>query len=531
MTISYSLAPNPKWYFADLTGKPLGAGSLFSYSNLDKTAFKFIFQDPAGNFPYPDPILIDENGTTGPLYFEFDTANPQDTYYLEVYDVNGNLQWTIDNFSPPTGGGGSVITTGVNLTNLVVNNVLWRNSGAKAGPLPVYFMVAPGAHAGLALTTVQSAANIQAGPDIVFVKNNTNAVDNITFPIFTLGTQPLTGDVAPPVYLRYMCDNTPTGETIKCFQWPITKNVQNLTNITVTVTLWAFLPTNSGANTITLNWYQFFGDGVGASTPTITPIQTLTLTSAWQKFVVQVSVPDITGSIIGACGNDGLFLQVSMPLNAVCDIGFTKPFVCLGTITPTADYITNDMIDAVINSPRTGFIQMSYGDPGFTDVPPGWVYMNDGTIGSATSGATSLASIETFPLYNMLWNNVSDTYAPVTGGRGVSSVADFTANKALTLTRQLGRVLAAAGQGSGLANYTLGEFLGAETHVLSIAEMPAHTHPGSLIGSSTDTNAGAFVQRSNVDNANLSVTVASQGGGAAHNIIQPTVFTNVYIKL
>ncbi len=518
MTISYELAPNPKWYIADLVGRPLAGGSMYTYRSLNKTQKKFTYQDPAGIFPWTDPILFDENGSQGPIYWAIDSSDLQETYYIEVYDADGVLQWTQDNFLPTGGGGGTIITTALDLENLITNNVMWRNIGTSISPLPVNLTVAPGAHAGFAQT-----ANL-AGGDIQFVKNNTNAVDQITFTAFPLGTTPLTGDVTPVDYLRYQCSNAPAGETQKCFQFPITTNVQNLSNQDVTVTLWGFLPVAGGATDITLQWRQFFGDGAGASSDVLHIIQTVTLTTSWDKKVLHDTVPDVSGKVIGGCGNSALFLQVVMPFGAICDIGFTKPSVYLGSIAPQQDYHTYDMIDGVINAQRTGYIMSGFD----TSAPRGYVIMNDGTIGSAASGGTTRANIDTFPLYNLLWNSVSDTYAPVAGGRGSNAIADFTANKALTLTRALGRVLGSAGAGAGLTARTQGEYLGSET--ISISAMPAHTHtiaPPNITLDGSSANTFGKGGGGSPDN----ITIGSTGGSAADGNMPPVTFMNWFIKL
>lgn len=488
MTITYSLAPNPKWYIADLVGLPLAGGTLFSYRSLNKNQYKPIFMDPAGLFPWTQPILFDENGSQGPFYFQFDTAFPDETYYLEVYDSSGVLQWTIDNFSPPGAGGGGTITTALDLENLIANNVFYRNIGTSVTPLPLSLTVAPGNHEAF-------AANAQ--PDTFFIKNNTNAVDQISFPSFVLGATPLTGDVTPVQYLRYECTNSPTGETLKQFQFPITTNVQNLTNQNVAITLWGFLPASGGSNQIILQWVQFFGDGTGGSPTLIQPIQTLTLTTTWQKFIIFDTVPNVSGKIIGTCGNSALYLIATMPLNASCDIGFTKPAVYLGNFTPTEDYQTYDEIDTIINSPRTGDLRFGFNN--FT--PYGWIFMDDRTIGSATSGATNRANTDTFPLYYLLWNAVIDQWAPVVGGRGASAIADFDANKAMSLTKALGRVFAGTLNTFTNLVYTA-NFLTLEFTMSSTAQYPT----------------GAPVNLSNVAGA-LPSGLSSGASGAIYYVI------------
>lgn len=531
MTVSYSLAPVPKWYIADLVGLPLAGGYLATFSSLDHTALNPVYEDSAGAFIWPYVtiphvgslgILFDENGAQGPFYFRFDTATPNLLYYLEVYDSAGVLQWTIDDFSPVSGSGGSIVTTALDIDNLVTNNVMWRNSGTSVSPLPVSLKIAPGAHAALA-NNILNSSGTYSGPDIYFIKNNTNATDAITFPTFALGSTQLTGDVTPVDYLKYVCTNAPAGETVKCVQFPITHSVQNLTNQDVTVTIWA--RANSGTSNITLNWYQFFGDGAGATSPVTTPIQTLTLTTSWQKFTTLDTVPDVTGLVLGACRNDGLFLQVQYPLGATCDIDFTKPCVFLGSIAPAEEYVTYDMIDGVINAQRTGYVMSGFD----TASPGGYVMMNDGTVGSATSGGTTRANADTFPLFNLLWNNVSDTYAPVSTGRGASAVADFTANKTINLTRMLGRVLGGSGAGAGLTARILGQYLGAET--ISIASMPAHTHDSDGHGSFLTTNPNDTALYGGGGLGHGLNATGSTGGSAVDGNMPPVSFMNFFIKL
>lgn len=161
-----------------------------------------------------------------------------------------------------------------------------------------------------------------------------------------------------------------------------------------------------------------------------------------------------------------------------------------------------------------------------TVADPGWVMITDGTIGSAASGAT-YAAADAASLYSLLWTNVVNTYAPVSGGRGGSAAADFAANKTLKIPIMLGRALASAGAGSGLTSRALGQFLGEETHALVEAENGPHTHDFTAIVLAVGSQIGA----GGIPVNSQSTPTTSSGSGTGHNTMQPTTFLNLMIKL
>ena len=191
---------------------------------------------------------------------------------------------------------------------------------------------------------------------------------------------------------------------------------------------------------------------------------------------------------------------------------------------------------------------------------PGWIMMNDQTIGSVSSAA-AFASADAQALYELIWTNVSDTYAPVTGGRGGTASGDFGAGKPMRLTKVLGRALAAAGSGSGLSSRMLGATVGEEANVLTIANLiqhdhtvflndPGHTHSYQAGFVSANDGGGynpAFQnQYRTTGSSQTGITIWSDGAGTGTqnkvgktgsadptpmNNMQPTAFLNVMIKL
>lgn len=540
MTISYQLGPIPKWYFADLAGKPLGSGGMAVFLSTAKSTAAQVFQDPAGQEPWPtvtigsqaNCILFDMNGSQGPFYWLIDPSQPTLTYFIVIVDSNGNEVFTIDGYLPPTGtGGGGTITENIPITNLVVNNTFWRNSGNISNPVPQFQILAPSNHEGFSLS---NQANVS--PDIIFYKNGGGATDTISFNKFTLGNILGANDPTPVYSFNYTC--TATGaETLKWIQFPICSGVQNLAGIPVTITFYGI--NNANNPNVSLYWYQSFGDGSGATAPISTLIQTQSLTNSWAQYKITTTIPSVSGKTLGVSPipNDGLFLQFRYTTGVSTNNDIAKPSLYIGNVSPTTDIQTNDYVNSIGSSARTGDVRIGLNN--FNSF--GWVPMNDGSIGNISSAATTRANSDTFPLYSTLYLNVSDTYAPVSGGRTApgntigSCVTDFLANKPISLTKSLGRALGNIGMpssgGSG-TTWALGQTTGEENHTLTIAEMPSHNHPGTSIPFSNQPASRGGGGADTVTQLNpFNVTIAPQGGGTGHNTMQPITFMNVFIKL
>ena len=530
---------NPIWTAFDLVGRPAGGAQLFSYHNLNPTIPFPIYMDASASEAWPNPILFDENGQQGPFYFLFNPSFPEDTYYLVLKDSDDNTIWTVSNYFP-SGGGGSVITTSSALKNYLGNSVFWRAAGTPIAPNFDTYLIANPAN-----NTVICPGNHAAiyTPDIYYYRPDGSLTDAITItPFSPAGSTPLTGDNTPEYYLNYKCTAVPSGSSIKGIAFPVVSHLKTLENQSMTLSLWA--QGISGSQVLSMQYYQY--TGTGSNTPTVTvpfafaPFNLAPTTGVWTRQKFPFTVPSSAGLILGNNNNSALYIIIGLPLSATCEINFTNVRLYLGTGAPDADFDTYDQIDSVINTPRTGDTRTSMN----SFAPFGWVPMNDGTIGSPASAATTRANFDTFYLYQLIWNQTNtnpttQAYAPIQTSsgvpttRGASADADFAANKRLQLLAALGRVFAGAG-----GAHPVGQPLGADTVALTANNMAPHTHTIGGGGTSlfrTFNSAGAAIASpltgtqvfdNIIQNTDANVTAVTPV-----SVQQATTYLNVFMKL
>lgn len=176
--------------------------------------------------------------------------------------------------------------------------------------------------------------------------------------------------------------------------------------------------------------------------------------------------------------------------------------------------ISKDKIDADFARNlgwTTGDVKLTYK----TRADAGWVMMNDGSIGNASSGATTRANADCYDLFVLLWNIPAcgvQTFAGVNTNKGSSAVADWASNKRLVLPKTLGRALAGAGNGAGLSNRALGSVVGKETFV-NTGDQSVRLSDGTLIQWGIGANNGWITFPKPFSNTNYSVTTMSTRTG------------------
>lgn len=524
---TYNLLPPPRWLFTDLTGLVLSNGTMFTYEDLNRTVPKAVYLDPAGMNPWTNPIVFALNGMpNGAFYFASDS-----NYYLAVFDQNNVPQFTVGQFP---GSQGTSVSGASFIANYIRNAqfTYWTNSTTYPG-------------IGYSLNSTDFIAD-----DWLFIRSNLNATINISQQIFNLGQTDVPFN--PVGYLDYECTASGAGaETSKRIYQQL-QSVQTLSGEQVTFAFWGRSSTSS---TVILNIYQNFGTGGSPSATVITPVVIANLTPSWEQYTGTIVIPTVVGMSLGTNGDDNTQLSFDLPLNQVASINLCNVQGQPGTLLSGFPYMTPDDQAKQIDN-------LSYGIPKTGDfkftlrvaADPGWVVCNNSTIGNQFSNS-SYAGLYTKALFELLWNNVSNSYAVLFNSsgtpisRGSTAEADFNANNRITLTATLGRVL---GQFNG--TYPMGSPFGEENHTLITSEIPSitptavstvidptHAHQSEAFTAGTASQNG-FVRGAPPDIGPISTTavatgitvstaISSFGGGGAHNTIQPTSFVNCMIKL
>lgn len=165
----------------------------------------------------------------------------------------------------------------------------------------------------------------------------------------------------------------------------------------------------------------------------------------------------------------------------------------------------------VISNNAGGVVTGTIIDFGGTVAPTGYLPCD----GAAVSRTT----------YAALFGAIGTTWG-VGDGSTTFNVPDFRRRTAI----------GSGGTGTGIIGNAVGDIGGAETYALTISNMPSHSHPGSAVQVRTTGPIGApanSVTSSDVVTgpASAPLSIAPEGGGVAHTIMQPSAVTLKCIKI
>lgn len=171
-----------------------------------------------------------------------------------------------------------------------------------------------------------------------------------------------------------------------------------------------------------------------------------------------------------------------------------------------------DLIDQVLAQVTTANFETGDGQWTFrSTAKSGWLFVQGQTLGDTGSGATLTGSTYE-DLYEFFWDNLSDTYAPVSTGRGASAAADWAAGKTITIPDARDRAPFGVG-----TTWDLGETQGAESVTLLEANLPAHTHGSGTLATSSAGNHTHNIRAANAASAGTGIVESDPSANFTHN--------------
>ena len=260
---------------------------------------------------------------------------------------------------------------------------------------------------------------------------------------------------------------------------------------------------------------------------TLEPLNTVDTGQLVDDAVTTAKVADnaITSALIGT----GAVTSQKIAADAVTQAAIADDAVVQAAIADDAvgtDQIANGAVTAAKLATGAAFVSGMVMPYAGTSAPTGWLL----AYGHAVSRST----------YSDLFSALGTTYGSGDGsstfnlpdlrGRVVAGQDDMGGASANRLTDQTG----------GLNGDTLGDTGGSETHTLTSAQLPAHTHDAGTLSTglnfATSNGTSPVLSLNNV--AGLTTTQAVSGNtggvngshGGAHNNIQPTLILNYIIK-
>jgi hypothetical protein len=342
--MAYLLGSSPLWIFLDDNGDPAVDGTAYFYRNVARSTRKLVYKtQSAVSGTGKSELKINGQGR-----LEWDTIffDDSESYFIQVFDADGNLLATIDNYTAAGTGGGSI-------TNFILEENGFSNGSFdyfKGGtydqddfPASTAVEVAPPSWYYRRKSTADPTETL-----------NFTADDGSGLAVTQIGAT--TTQATASHYLRYSCTAIGTvTEKLIYFRLPSVKTYSNK-QITISADM---RRAAVGANfNVKFFYIQDYGSGTTGSGEQA-PVDIGTskeVTTTWQRFSAQGTVANVltSGLTIDPSRNDAIYLGISLTglLGAVGELHLTNLAVYIGDATGM-DYRTQYISNAS-NLPRPG---------------------------------------------------------------------------------------------------------------------------------------------------------------------------------
>jgi microcystin-dependent protein len=533
ISMTFIRGSNPIWFEVDLTAHAFDdTFYLFILDNEIPYSPLTVWQDPFGNVAWTNPIRFLANGTLpNNIYFD-----PDVVYRLEFRqgDTQADpLIYLVENYVPGVGGDIPVDDTSFSTDNQISN--------------PQFALI--NFTSPLTLNSISSQV-IKIAPDWFL---NLTGSGNVTLTQVLLNSSvedPTNASYALQIQLSgswtnvylsqrfeqngVLWSNTFVSSSITALSGNAPQNISAILVDSQGNSLTTVLNTTS--LTETFNVYEGVGE-IGASVNTDFPPGAYIeyqLTLPNNANVTLTSVQLISGDVAITYPYEQSTIQRQIdqtyhdaypivPVGMVIDyFGFGTPahyFLCNGA---TKSRFTYNQLFSTLTNLET--VTLTMGTPTF-NVANGALYAVGLPVeGNGIPNGTTIITIST--------NTITlSANATVTGANQLRffTVGNGDGSTTFNLPSLAGAVL--AGSGGTLFSTTkgVGSSGGEATHTLTIAEMPAHTHP-PLAPSTAFITGGTGGASSAGTSVSAALTTGSRGGDGAHNNVQPTFLAQKMIR-
>ncbi len=452
MATTYNLGCAPLWVDW-MQGVLLAGGTLTFYNAGDHSVLQNVYQDPFGMTPWANPLTLDAYGrSTLPIYFANNSSLANPNYFIVVKNSNGATDYTIDNYNGALTAIPAQDTSNQNV-NIVRNGqfTVWDHQPVQLSSV----------NGNVLVTTNASVGYQQICDDWYIIKSNNNATDKVSRVAFTSGQTNV--PYSPSFYLQYQCTANTGGETFKYIAQKYYQTSEFLNGQMVSFSFWAKADQARG---LTVSWGQNFGTGGSPSSTVITPMQTFALNTTWTLYTISgFTIPSTSGKQQGTTEFTSFTsLLFSLDTNVTCTYDFCNVQLELGSAPTDFKAMSYEQYRALTANEfreQTGHVEF-VGAQTLNLWDAGYIPLNDSTIGNPSSGA-GYTDLSCYNLFCVLWVGFANTQCPLldSGGtptaRGANAVADWNANRRLTLPLSMGRLFGNYGAGSGLSSRVAGQ--------------------------------------------------------------------------